>query len=136
MSKGLEELKELKQSCETHMGRLVYILQEDRFETLEKELKEYQEIREIAKRYNWDDITSEIFNVETDKKYHDLFNSAIVNIQEDYRKARAFDIINNNHLIEGFISSLCETKNYDDYKNTYITNLTEEEYNLLRDVLL
>lgn len=58
-----------------------------------KELKDYQEIKEIARRYNWDDITGEIFNVKTDKKYRDLFNSAIVNIQEDYRKARALETI-------------------------------------------
>ena len=40
MSKGLKMLKELKEACETHMGRMVYILQEDKFETIEKELKD------------------------------------------------------------------------------------------------
>ena len=60
---------------------------------LEKELKDYQEIKEIAKRFNWDDFTSEIFNVETDKKYRDLFNGAIVYIQENYRKARALELV-------------------------------------------
>ena len=40
MNKGLEALKELKQSCKTHMGTMVYILQEDKFEIIEKELKD------------------------------------------------------------------------------------------------
>lgn len=40
MSKGLKMLKELKEACETHMGRMVYILQEDKFETIEKELRD------------------------------------------------------------------------------------------------
>ena len=63
------------------------------YSIIEKELKEYKEIKEIAKHYKWDDITGEIFNVETDRKYRDLFNSAIINIQEDYRKARAFEAL-------------------------------------------
>ena len=32
----LEVLKELKEACATHMGRMVYILQEDKFEAIEK----------------------------------------------------------------------------------------------------
>ena len=52
MSKGLEALKELKESCKTHMGTMVYILQEDKFETIEEELKELDERREMMKRFN------------------------------------------------------------------------------------
>ena len=68
------------------------------YSIIENELKDYQEIKEIAKRYSWDDVTSEIFNVKTDKKYRDLFDSAIINIQKDYRKARVLEIIVNKEI--------------------------------------
>ena len=45
MSKGLEALEELKESCKTHMGTMVYILQEDKFETIEEELKALEIIK-------------------------------------------------------------------------------------------
>ena len=92
----------------------------------EKKLKDYQEIREIAKHYNWDDITSEIFNVKTDKKYRDLFNSAIVNIQEDYRKARALMVIKKHIKINA----------HRIFSDGYENELTQEEYDLLKEVLL
>ena len=47
MSKGLKALNELKQSCETHMGTMVYILQEDKFKTIEQELKDYEQLKEM-----------------------------------------------------------------------------------------
>lgn len=93
MSKGLKAFNSVKTTWEYNIPKSLIIVQKDNMEIIEKELKDYQEIREIAKRYNWDDITSEIFNVKTDKKYRDLFNSAIVDIQKDYRKARAIEII-------------------------------------------
>ena len=37
---ALAALKDLKEACATHMGRMVYILQEDKFEAIEKELKD------------------------------------------------------------------------------------------------
>lgn len=40
MTEGLKRLKELKEACATHMGRMVYILQEDKFEAIEKELRD------------------------------------------------------------------------------------------------
>jgi len=133
VNEGLIALKELKEACETHMGRMVYILQEDKFELIEKELRDRQEIKEIAKYYKWDDITGEIFNVETDKKYRDLFDSAIINIQEDYRKARTFDIIKN----------LCNLKVYKNKLGQCFlegTNIlfpiSQETYDLFKKVLL
>ena len=135
MSKGLEDFKELKEACETHMGRMVYILQEDKFETIEKELKEYQEIKEIAKRYNWDDVTNEIFSIKTDKKYRDLFNSAIINIQEDYRKARAFEVIKVKKVQVAtlLLSNTCV--GYNSARGLLGEDLTQEEYDLLKEVL-
>lgn len=115
---------------------------------IEKELKEYQEIKEIAKRYNWDDITSEIFNVKTDEKYRDLFNSAIVNIQEDYRKARALEIVKEKRVdTRAFIEILEDEWTWEQYMDEEDDintgghqfsrdRLTKEEYNLLKEVLL
>ncbi|MBR3917168.1 MAG: hypothetical protein IKJ59_00325, partial [Clostridia bacterium] len=105
MSKGLEKLKDIKQllSLNQYGGDKDKQVVNDELYTIEKELKDYYEIKEIAKRYKWDDITSEIFNVETDKKYRDLFDSAIVNIQEDYRKARALEIIKNKRVNVGYL---------------------------------
>lgn len=101
---------------------------------IEKELKDYQEIREIAKRYNWDDITGEIFNVKTDEKYRDLFNSAIVDIQKDYRKARVFEVIKNKRVNIDYLRSC---KSLEDYNNILIEKwqLTQKEYDLLKKEL-
>ena len=124
-NEGLEALKEFiddVNECINSGG--VHCVNHKNIEIIEKELKDYQEIREIAKHYNWDDITSEIFNVKTDKKYRDLFNSAIVNIQEDYRKARALEIIKEkNVFVWGFIHRQEEINDfeqtYDYYKTHY-----------------
>ena len=126
MSEGLKALEEVKLNIVERVWK-----------PIEKELKEYQEIKEIAKRYNWDEITSEIFNVKTDKKYRDLFSSAIVNIQEDYRKARVLEIIKNKNVNAYGIK---HSKDVHDYNLTYASNgkeqLTQEEYDLLKEVLL
>ena len=120
----------------------------DCYEVIENELKDYQEIKEIAKHYNWDDITSKIFNVETDEKYRHLFNSAIVNIQEDYRKARALEIIKTKRVdVRAFIEILEKGWTWEQYmeeendENTgghQFSNdrLTQEEFNLLKEVSL
>lgn len=104
-------------------------------EIIEKELKDYQEIKEIAEHYNWDDITNEIFSIKTDKKYRDLFDSAIINIQEDYRKARALEIIKEK-VVDIYL--LYATKNLEDYNSSlmqYNANLTQEEYDILTEVM-
>ena len=132
MSKGLEALYNLYDTMpfafEESRTKMRYL------ETIEKELKDYQEIKEIAKRYNWDDITSKIFNVKTDKKYRELFSSAIVNIQEDYRKARALEIIKDKANIV-----LLDELNDDEPYWIDIgcsRKLTKEEYDLLKEVML
>ena len=139
MSKGLDLIQrqqpEIIDGFPT--GNIYIGVTKEELTELEKELKEYQEIREIAKRYNWDDITSEIFNVKTDKKYRDLFNSAIVDIQEDYRKARALEIIKEKkvncfHLINW---SLEEYNNSFAFEGGEKYQLTQEEWDLLKEVL-
>lgn len=128
--KGLEALGKI-----TGTQNLTMYEQDECLKTIEKELKDYQEIKEIAKHFNWDNFTSEIFSVETDEKYRDLFNGAIVDIQKDYRKARAFEII------KKYISMNRAFKNL---ANKEALNLTlieikalipDEEYNLLKEVL-
>lgn len=126
---ALEEISLLVDVRKEHINEYLNII--------EKELRDYQEIREIAKRYNWDDITSEIFNVKTDRKYRDLFSSAIVNIQEDYRKARALEIIKRKVVL---VDVLVESENTNDY-NEFVSksedrHLTQGEYDLLKEVLL
>ena len=142
MSKGLEELKDIKQllSLNQYGGDKDKQVVNDELYTIEKELKDYYEIKEIAKRYKWDDITSEIFNVETDKKYRDLFDSAIVNIQEDYRKARALEIIKNKRVNVGYLIIPATLEEYNELVTGSIAGkdrqLTQEEYELLKEVLL
>lgn len=126
---ALEEISLLVDVRKEHINKYLNII--------EKELRDYQEIREIAKRYNWDDITSEIFNVKTDRKYRDLFDSAIVNIQEDYRKARALEIIKRKVVL---VDVLVESESANDY-NEFVSksedrHLTQGEYDLLKEVLL
>ena len=152
MSKGLEALETIRHIHDMECGKDESINKD--FDVIEKELKDYQEIREIAKRYNWDDITSKIFSVETDKKYRDLFNSAIVNIQEDYRKARALEIIKENKVnVPSLITLFKSQTSYEDYEQLWDNDirwqltknwdiqfsrkkLTQEEYDLLKEVLL
>lgn len=126
---ALEEISLLVDVRKEHINKYLNII--------EKELRDYQEIREISKRYNWDDITSEIFNVKTDRKYRDLFDSAIVNIQEDYRKARALEIIKRKVVL---VDVLVESESANDY-NEFVSksedrHLTQGEYDLLKEVLL
>lgn len=134
MSKELEVWKRVRESAENADGDAsVYEIGD--CDIIEKKLKEYQEIKEIAKRYNWDDITSEIFNIKTDKKYRDLFNSAIVNIQEDYHKARAFEIIKVKKVQVAtlLLSNTCVGYNF--ARGSLGEDLTQEEYDLLKEVL-
>ena len=140
-----KELDAFKRITDAYMSRYRYLCQDDDFELIETALKDYQEIKEIAKRYNWDDIVSGIYHVKADKKYRELFDSAIVNIQEDYRKARAFEIITKypkstisiNYLL--YMMRFWEEENKTITKElleTYDFPYEVEEYYLLKEVLL
>ena len=52
------------------------------------------------------------------------------------KELKALEIIKKKHLLEGLVNSIQKSKNYDDYKNAYITDITKEEYDLLKEVLL
>ena len=107
-------------------------------EVLEKELKDYHEIKEIAKHYHWDDFVKDTHMVDTDEKYLRLFNAAIPGIQADYRKARAFDIIKKDPQRALLIS---DYKNFDEYVNDkdpyWIEKelMTKDEFDLLKEVM-
>lgn len=154
MSEGLKALENIKIDME-YVTRLdfvepivrgevqqnlykIYHRETPELDIIEKELKDYQEIKEIAKHFNWDDFTSEVFSVETDKKYRDLFNSAIVDIQKDYRKARAFEIIKEKKVNVSALLELDNLQQYNDYCDMVggCKRLAQEEYDLLKEILL
>ncbi len=149
MNKELFDLTELKNVFVGHCKKLNcsndYInVCENKFDIIEKELKDYQEIKEIAKHYNWNDITGEIFDVKTDKKYRDLFDSAIIDIQEDYRKARALEILNDELEIsfndEAQTITIKSVEESNPYVSTRISLMRtikdKEKYKSLKEVLL
>ena len=129
---------------------LLIAIDESKVMKMVKDLERLEEIKEIAKRYNWDDITSEIFNVKTDKKYRDLFNSAIVDIQKDYRKARALEVIENKGIDVSAVIQIAKSgksyitynnhlekyKGVGDLVNQHRKPLIKEEWNLLTEVLV
>ena len=103
-------------------------------EIIEKELKDYYEIKEIAKHYNFEDLGHEVYKIDTDREWQLKFDAGIVSIQEDYRKARAFDII----------KEICVVKFNDETQSILIrtpdnvskTIKSKEQYDLLKEALL
>ena len=132
MSKGLEALQRL---FDHNYGNDFYIKAEEDAETIEKELKDYNEIKEIAKHYNFEDLGHEVYKIDTDRKWQLKFDAGIVAIQEDYRKARALEIIKKKNVD---ITSLRCASSLEDYnrKENGFDPLTQEEYDLLKEVLL
>ena len=113
MSKGLEALKELKETCETHMGRMVYILQEDRFEIIEKELEERDK-----------------FELKYAKTHVALCKSR----EENSKEKRALKIIKKNN-VDIFALKISVSLEQYNCKEDGRCPLTQEEYNLLKEVL-
>lgn len=123
MNKGLDALNELKQSCETHMGTMVYILQEDKFETIEKELKEYEKMKAIRGTTTFD------------KAIEDTLINSCPNVA---KKLKTLEIIK-KHPLEWLkdltiYDTYLEYVDHCDYLNK--SGYTQEEYDLLREVLL
>lgn len=52
------------------------------------------------------------------------------------KELKALEIIKKQGYIGGLISALQNTKNYEEYNNFYISQYTQEEYDLLKEVLL
>ena len=51
------------------------------------------------------------------------------------KELKALEIIKEKICLGGLCSALQETKNFEDYKVSYFTQLTKEEYDLLKAVL-
>ena len=119
MDKGLKALKELKKACTTHMGKMVYILQEDKFETIEKELKENKarEKRYDELLYTLNDINNERVDLLQVKKAVDLIKE---------KKVNCYLFINSENLKDynGCVDDITEKR------------LIQDEYDLLKEVLL
>lgn len=52
------------------------------------------------------------------------------------KELKALEIIKEKICLGGLCSALQETKNFEDYKVSYFTQLTKEEYDLLKEVML
>ncbi len=115
---GLEELKKIEDSYREQKGKLlndpfIHLHEHMWFVAVEKELKDYHEIKEIAEHYHFNDLARDTHMTTTDEKYLRLFNAAIPDIQADYRKARAFDIIKKKSSLD--FDYIRNSKNYDEY---------------------
>lgn len=118
-------------------GRKEYVSRE-----LFKYLQSFEEVKEIATHYNWDCLAQDVFSTETDRKWMKLFEAAVLDVQEDYRKARAFDKIKNKKVN---VSLLLNTKDYYDYNDHVVRAqiylhsnaecLTQEEFNSIKEAL-
>lgn len=136
MSKGLDALKELKETCETHMGRMVYILQEDRFEILEKALKEYELLKEHANKYEANNL---------DEMMRLIHNGWVYERKEN-KKERALEILRTKRVqLDTLFSILNCHKEKENSVQLSLYNscvglserkLTQEEYDFLKEVLL
>lgn len=149
---GLEELKKIEDSYREQKRKIlndpfIHLHEHMWFMAVEKELKDYHEIKEIAKRYHFDDLAKDTHRTDTDEKYRLLFNAAICDIQEDYRKARAFDIIKKKSSLD--FDYIRNADNYDKYLKHFgkvIQEMlrsgesvhfavTQEEFDLLKEVM-
>ena len=112
---------------------------------IEEELKDYHEIKEIAKRYHFDDLARDTHMTTTDEKYLKLFNAAIPDIQANYRKARAFDIIKREPSAAEAVQLFEDYGEYEDFlkegesylnkKFVLVPHLSREEFDLLKEEL-
>ena len=136
MSKGLEAWERIKKGIDNNVWECVYW---DDIELIEKELKEYEYLdsffQKIKDKYGIDDL--------------DYLEHICRNHERLVKKDKALEIIKNkNVFVWGFIHRKEEIKHfeqtYDYYKTHYgyfhsgykFELLTEEEYDLLKEVLL
>ena len=131
---GLEALDSVRCAlslCPNHN----YKKENDLCNIIEKELKDYYEIKEIAKHYHFDDLAKDTHKTDTEEKYRLLFNGAICDIQADYRKARAFEIIKRGLALAKDKTKLAERcLNYDDTR-VFHTPHIKKEIDLLEELL-
>lgn len=124
MSKGLKALNELKQSCETHMGTMVYILQEDKFKTIEQELKDYEQLKEM---YNHA------------LKVHSKLSESIVKYKKELKALEIIKVkqVNVYSFIQRKPKTFEEYQDIDDeIEQLSEASLSGEEYDLLKEIML
>ena len=129
MSKrGLDALEEIKNCCLSESivdGSWVYIKDdyEDECEIIEQELKAYQELKE---QY-------EILK----KELADLHENTLRTNFENAKKLQALEIIKEKGIILQFIKETYTVEQYNvGVYGTLVKQLTQEEYNLLKEALL
>lgn len=111
-------------------------------------LEDYYEIKEISENYHFNDLGHDVFKVETDRKWQLKFDAGICDVQEDYKKARAFELIKEGGCSLEHILLIEKTKNYEEYDAQFDKYLeikyepfkfevrkSKEEYNLLKKAL-
>lgn len=112
---------------------------------IEEELKDYHEIKEISKRYHFDDLARDTHMTTTDEKYLRMFNAAIPSIQADYRKARAFEVVKREPSAAEAVQLFEDYGEYEDFlkdgesylnkKFVLVPHLSREEFYLLKEAL-
>ena len=117
MSKELETLKSIKFGCCNFENRELY---KDEFEIIEKALKDYEKIK-----FEYSELRT--YHYDLLKENERLHNQKV-------KKLKALEIIKEKKVNVNCIISGWSLWKYNSYK-THI-NLTKEEYELLKEVLL
>ena len=111
--------------------------QRQKLSIIEKDLKDYYEIKKASEYYHWEEFAHDVWQIDTDRKWQIKFNCAICDVQADYRKARAFDIVNKKDVNIGALKEL-GLELYNKYAREIAgtSELTQEEYDSLKKELL
>ena len=148
MNKGLKALDEFRllinnyeekwDAHTTAFFRSCHDIIKKELENDSREHQDYREIKELASHYHWSDLAHDVFKVETDRKWQLKFEAAICDVQEDYRKARALDIIKTKRVNVHVLLDSNDVEEYND--SVYVCEgieyeLTQEEYELLKKAL-
>ena len=137
MNKGLEALEKVKNKeilVDIEMTNTFYNECEDlhnSFDILEKSLKRLEEHDEIFKKYDIKDIWLE-------PALYVIKNHFPMNTETQLKKLKALDIIKEKEVNVSAFLELDDLKQYNDYCDMVCgcKHLTQEEYDLLKEVLL
>lgn len=135
MNKGLEALKRIKMleiSCdrESYDLRPITKTHKEDLSTIEKELKEKAKFDAFMKRYNIDSVE------ELDTFFNEHLNNDIDKCSK-CKELKALEIIKEKGIILQFIKETYTVEQYNaGVFGTLVKPLTQEEYTLLKEVLL
>lgn len=125
MSKGLEELEKLGNEYPSE-GDTLWSQYSERFSIIEKELKDYEYWSSFVKCYG-------------DVKAEDLqrfIHNGWVYDQTGYKKDKALKIIKDKAVSMAIFIQSTNVEEYNYCKNLLAFDLTQEEYDFLKEVLL